>query len=58
LHLELYDVTGKLILKKQSLGTVPEYRFSTASYITGIYIVKLATSDNLSISKKISIYNK
>jgi hypothetical protein len=56
--LELYDVTGKLILKKQSLGTAPEYRFSTASYSTGIYIVKLATSDNLSISKKISIYNK
>lgn len=56
--LELYDVTGKLILKKQSLGTAPEYRFSTASYSTGVYIVKLATSDNLSISKKISIYNK
>jgi hypothetical protein len=56
--LELYDVTGKLILKKQSLGTALEYRFSTASYSTGVYIVKLATTDNLSISKKISIYNK
>ncbi|WP_445721097.1 T9SS type A sorting domain-containing protein, partial [Flavobacterium sp.] len=56
--LELYDVTGKLILKKESLGTAPEYRFSTASYSTGVYVVKLATKDNLSISKKISIYNK
>jgi hypothetical protein len=56
--LELFDVTGKLILKKQSLGTAPEYRFSTASYSTGVYIVKLSTTDNLSISKKISIYNK
>ena len=56
--LELFDVTGKLILKKQSLGTALEYRFSTASYSTGVYIVKLATTDNLSISKKISIYNK
>ena len=56
--LELYDVTGKLIIKKENIGTVSEYKISTSSYSTGVYVVKLATNDNLSISKKISIYNK
>jgi hypothetical protein len=56
--LEVYDVTGKLILKKANLGTAPEYGFSTASYSTGVYVVKVATKDNLSVSKKISVYNK
>jgi hypothetical protein len=56
--LEVYDVTGKLILKKANLGTNPEYGFSTASYSTGVYVVKVATKDNLSVSKKVSVYNK
>ncbi|UGS23103.1 T9SS type A sorting domain-containing protein [Flavobacterium channae] len=56
--LEVYDVTGKLILKKANLGTNPEYDFSTASYSTGVYVVKVATKDNLSVSKKVSVYNK
>ena len=57
-NMELYDVTGKLILRKENIGTASEYKFSTSSYSTGVYVVKLATKDNLSISKKISIYNK
>jgi hypothetical protein len=56
--LELYDVTGKLILKKENVGSASEYKFSTSSYSTGVYVVKLGTNDNLSVSKKISIYNK
>ena len=56
--LEVYDVTGKLILKKANLGTNPEFGFSTASYSTGVYVVKVATKDNLSVSKKVSVYNK
>lgn len=56
--LEVYDVTGKLILKKANLGTNPEYGFSTTSYSTGVYVVKVATKDNLSVSKKVSVYNK
>jgi hypothetical protein len=56
--LSLYDVTGKLILSKVNLGKQEQYEISTSGLSDGIYIVKLTTTDNLSIDKKVSIYKK
>ena len=56
--LSLYDVTGKLIVSKLNLGRQNQYEVSTSGLSDGIYIVKLTTTDNLSIDKKVSIYKK
>lgn len=53
----LYDVLGKVILSQKDLGTNLHYNLSTSALSSGIYIVKLATAENLSISKKIIISN-
>lgn len=52
----LFDITGKLIFKKEKLGTNQIYSFSTNGLSESIYIVKLITADNQEISKKVSIY--
>lgn len=56
--LSLYDVTGKLVMMQQNLGTNNTYEFSTSNLSDGIYVVKATTSDNLELSKKVSIYKK
>jgi hypothetical protein len=55
---EVYDISGKLIFRKQALGSDNEYVFSTASFTDGVYVVKLATTDNLEIVKKVIISKK
>jgi hypothetical protein len=54
----VYDISGKLIFRKQALGSDNEYVFSTASFTDGVYVVKLATTDNLEIVKKVIISKK
>lgn len=54
----LYDITGKLILNKQNLGTNDSYQFSTGTLSDGVYVVKATTADNVNVSKKVSIYKK
>ena len=53
----LYDITGKLILNKENLGTNDSYQFATGALSDGVYIVKLNTADNVSIEKKIIVGN-
>ncbi|MBN9283272.1 MULTISPECIES: T9SS type A sorting domain-containing protein [unclassified Flavobacterium] len=55
--LVLYDVVGKTIFTKSKLGSSASYEFPTSNLSDGIYIVKMATADNLEISKKIIIKN-
>jgi hypothetical protein len=52
----LFDITGKLIFKKEKLEANQIYSFSTNGLSESIYIVKLITADNQEISKKVSIY--
>ncbi|WP_320815254.1 T9SS type A sorting domain-containing protein [Flavobacterium sp.] len=56
--IDLYDVTGKIVVSKVNLGKSEQYEISTSGLSAGIYIVKLTTRDNLSIDKKVSIYRK
>ncbi len=53
----LFDITGKRIFTKEKLGAQEIYSFPTAGLSDSIYIVKLITSDNQEISKKISVYS-
>jgi len=54
----LYDITGKLILNKENLGTNESYKFATGALSDGVYVVKATTADNIDVSKKVSIYKK
>lgn len=56
--LSLYDVTGKRVLNKLDLGIAEQYEVSTSSLSEGIYIVKLQTSEDNNVSKKVSIFRK
>ena len=54
----LYDITGKLVLSKNSVGANSKYEYNTSGFAEGIYIVKLTTTNNQELVKKVSIYNK
>ena len=51
----LYDVSGKLIFNKTSLGSKTNYEFSTASLSEGVYLVKIDSTDNQHFGEKIII---
>jgi len=53
--LSLFDVTGKSILSKTNLGKAELFEFSTSNLSDGVYIVKLMTSTNQEITKKVSV---
>lgn len=54
---EIFDIQGRLVLSKRNLGTEPEYRFSTSGFADGIYVVKIATKNGKSVSKKVIVKN-
>ncbi|MFD2891677.1 T9SS sorting signal type C domain-containing protein [Flavobacterium chuncheonense] len=56
--IELYDVTGKSVIRKINLGNDTQYEIPTNGLSDGVYIVKLKSSENLTVSKKVSVYNK
>jgi hypothetical protein len=53
----VYDVTGKLVIAKKNLGSNNTIELPTNALSDGVYIVKLNTSDNVSVEKKIIIGN-
>lgn len=53
--LMMYDVTGKVVIEKNNLGTGDSYEFSTAGLSDGVYVVKAKTKDNLDMSKKVIV---
>ena len=54
---ELFDIQGKTIFAKKSLGSDSTYTFSTSGLSDGVYIVKVSTSNGKNISKKVVIKN-
>ncbi|NHN25386.1 T9SS type A sorting domain-containing protein [Flavobacterium jejuense] len=56
--INLYDVTGKLVINKMNLGTSKQIQVSTSGLSDGVYFVKLTTHDNFNIDKKVSISRK
>ena len=53
----VYDVAGKLVITKKNLGKNNLIELPTNALSDGVYIVKLNTSDNVSVEKKIIIGN-
>lgn len=54
----VYDIHGKVIFSKEKLGSNNQYVFPTSSLSDGVYIVKLKTSNNLEVSKKVIVKKK
>jgi len=54
----VYDILGKVIFSKEKLGSNDQYVFPTNSLRDGVYIVKLKTSNNLEVSKKVIVKKK
>lgn len=54
----LYDMNGKLVLHKTDLGDNPNYSFYTGNLSDGVYLVKLLTSENVSIDYKAIVVNR
>ncbi len=54
----LYDVTGKTIFSKLSLGSNENYEFATSGLSDGVYIVKLIAVDHSEVAKKVAISHK
>jgi len=54
--IEVFDMTGKKILSNVNLGTQSHYTYSTSRFAQGIYVVRVLTKDNISTTKKISIF--
>jgi len=54
----IFDMNGKLVLSQENLGTQRRLAFPTANFSDGIYLVKLATTDNFAIDYKITVFNK
>lgn len=51
----LFDISGKQIFNKVNLGAKSVYEFSTQSLSEGIYLVKLTTTDNQTLTQKILV---
>jgi len=54
----VYDILGKVLFSKEKLGSNDQYVFPTNSLRDGVYIVKLKTSNNLEVSKKVIVKKK
>ncbi|WP_432410429.1 T9SS type A sorting domain-containing protein [Rasiella sp. SM2506] len=57
-YAHIFDMTGKLVTTKTDLGNNTKYSISTATMADGVYLVKLVTSDNVSIDYKAIVTNK
>jgi len=51
----LFDVSGKIIFNEQGLEMKDRYHFSTKNLSEGVYIAKVAFSDQSSMSKKVVV---
>lgn len=57
-YTHIFDMTGKLVTTRTDLGNSTKYSISTATMADGVYLVKLVTSDNVSIDYKTIVTNK
>jgi hypothetical protein len=55
---KLYDIAGKQIFGKQSLGVQNSYQFSTSGLAGAVYLVEVVTNDNRKLAQKIIVDNQ
>lgn len=54
----IYDMRGRLVLTENNIGKVAKFSFPTGNLSTGVYIVKLSTTENGIIDYKITVHNR
>ena len=52
---QLFDISGKLILNKEKLETNTNYEFATNALSEAVYVVKITTVNNEALSQKIIV---
>jgi len=55
---KLYDIGGKQIFSKKSLGVQNNYQFSTSGLAGAVYLVEVVTNDNQKLAQKIIVSNQ
>ncbi|WP_299336201.1 T9SS type A sorting domain-containing protein [uncultured Psychroserpens sp.] len=53
----IYDVSGKRVMNTNEVGNQNDYRFTTKSLSSGVYIASITVANNQVISKKVIIQN-
>ncbi|SRX73891.1 T9SS type A sorting domain-containing protein [Aequorivita antarctica] len=54
----VYDMNGKLVIQEKNLGAKNKYSFYTGNLSDGVYLVKLTTSEDITIDYKVIVHNK
>lgn len=54
----VYDMNGKLVIQEKNLGSNNKYSFYTGNLSDGVYLVKLTTSEDITIDYKVIVHNK
>ena len=55
-EVSLFDLSGKLIFNKSTLGNDKSYKFSTSGLSEAIYIVNVITAEGLKQGQKVSVF--
>ena len=53
----IFDISGKRIFTKENLQSNESYQFSTSGFSVGVYILKMTTKEEISLTQKIIISN-
>lgn len=53
----IFDISGKRIYTKENLQSNESYQFSTSGFSVGVYILKMTTKEEISLTQKIIISN-
>ncbi|WBL24483.1 T9SS type A sorting domain-containing protein [Zunongwangia sp. HGR-M22] len=56
-HIAIFNLNGGAVISKNLSTSEKEFSFTTANFRDAIYIVQLNTSDNRSVTKKITVKN-
>ncbi|WP_300435265.1 T9SS type A sorting domain-containing protein [Christiangramia sp.] len=56
-NIRIYDLNGKLFLNQNFRSKEKEFNFSTGNLSNAVYIVKVKTTDNRELTKKIGVKN-
>ncbi|MDN3594611.1 T9SS type A sorting domain-containing protein [Zunongwangia endophytica] len=56
-HITIFNLNGGAVVSKNLSTSEKEFSFTTANFRDAIYIVQLNTSDNRSVTKKITVKN-
>jgi len=55
--ISIYDLAGRQVITSNPKDVSADYTFNTSAYAAGIYIVKVSTTDDLEVARKVIISN-